>query len=318
MKAERNRTLEIEAWEEPILREQISTSYSEGTLPINTLFQSYMEEVLPKLPDHYFDLVFLDPPYNLNKDFGTVKFKSKGITGYLDYIESWIDEVIRVLKPSGSLYFCGDWRSSTAIQLALEPRLSINNRITFQREKGRGAQRNWKNAHEDIWFATANSEYYFDVESVKIKRKVIAPYKIDGKPKDWIQEQEGDFRLTFPSNFWDDISIPFWSMPENTPHPTQKPEKLLARIILASCPVGGLVLDPFLGSGTTAVVAKKLGRKYVGIEANPEYCLFAAKRLKMAEEDRSIQGYSQGIFWERNSEPANLKRNKTTTHPTLF
>ena len=90
-------------------------------------------------------------------------------------------------------------------------------------------------------------------------------------------------------------------MPENTDHPTQKPEKLIAKLILASCPKEGIVLDPFLGSGTTSVVAKKLGRHYCGIEINEEYALLAEKRLYMANNDKNIQGYCDGVFWERNT-----------------
>ena len=90
-------------------------------------------------------------------------------------------------------------------------------------------------------------------------------------------------------------------MPENTPHPTQKPEKLYAKLILASSKPGDRIFDPFLGSGTAAVVAKKLDRRYCGIEANTEYCLWAAKRLQQADHNQSIQGYEDGVFWERNS-----------------
>jgi len=137
---------------------------------------------------------------------------------------------------------------------------------------------------------------------VKLKRRVIAPYReAGGEPKDWESTEEGNYRLTHPSNIWSDITIPFWSMPENTDHPTQKPEKLIAKLILASAPVDGFVFDPFLGSGTTAVVAKKLGRRFCGMELNEEYCCWAAKRLRIADEDPSIQGYSHGVFWERNS-----------------
>jgi site-specific DNA-methyltransferase (adenine-specific) len=176
------------------------------------------------------------------------------------------------------------------------------NRITWQREKGRGAARNWKNSMEDIWFGVADeNNYYFNTESVKQKRRVIAPYRRNGKPKDWQDSDDGKFRLTYPSNFWDDISVPYWSMPENTDHPTQKPEKLLAKLILASCPDGGIVFDPFLGSGTTSVAAKKLGRRYVGIELNEEYCCLAEKRLAAAETCKTIQGYADGVFWERNT-----------------
>ena len=155
---------------------------------------------------------------------------------------------------------------------------------------------------EDIWFAVKNPDNYcFNVEAVKMKRKVIAPYKENGTPKDWESTSEGRYRLTHPSNFWDDISVPFWSMPENTDHPTQKPEKLYAKLILASSQPGQLVFDPFLGSGTASVVAKKLGRHYCGVEINEEYCLWAEKRLQMADSDPNIQGYSDGVFWERNT-----------------
>jgi site-specific DNA-methyltransferase (adenine-specific) len=90
-------------------------------------------------------------------------------------------------------------------------------------------------------------------------------------------------------------------MPENTEHPTQKPEKLLAKIILASTREGDLILDPFSGSGTTAVVAKKLKRDFTGIERDEKYCLLTEKRLALAETDKAIQGFSDGVFWERNS-----------------
>ena len=224
---------------------------------------------------------------------------------YESYVDTWLPLVCKKLKANGSLYLCGDWKSTSALQRSLEKNLAVINRITWEREKGRGAKSNWKNGMEDIWFAVKNpNEYYSDIEAVKQKRKVIAPYKQDGKPKDWQETEDGNFRLTYPSNFWDDISIPFWSMPENTDHPTQKPEKLCAKLILASCPKDGLVFDPFLGSGTSAVTAKKLGRRYCGIELNEEYCLYTAKRLLMADKDNGIQGYIDGVFWERNSAPA--------------
>jgi site-specific DNA-methyltransferase (adenine-specific) len=139
------------------------------------------------------------------------------------------------------------------------------------------------------------------LDAVKLKRKVLAPYKENGKPKDWEQNSEGSFRLTHPSNIWNDITVPFWSMPENTEHPTQKPEKLLAKIILASSRPGEIIFDPFLGSGTTAVVAKKLERNFVGVEKDKKFSLIALKRLAKAEDDKNIQGFSDGIFWERNS-----------------
>ena len=261
-----------------------------------------MLEVLPRLPSEMADLIIVDPPYNLFKDFGGLRFSSMSSADYEAYLDSWMGELVRILKKDGSLYVCGDWKSSLAIQRSISNKLTVMNRITWGREKGRGAKANWKNSMEDIWFAVKDSkDYFFNLDAVRMRRRVIAPYKLNGTPKDWNESEEGNFRDTAPSNFWDDISIPFWSMPENTDHPTQKPEKLVAKLILASSEKDDLVFDPFLGSGTTSVVAKKLGRHYAGIEQNPEYACLCEKRLARAESDASIQGFSGGVFWERNS-----------------
>ncbi|MBO6149194.1 MAG: site-specific DNA-methyltransferase [Lachnospiraceae bacterium] len=257
-------------------------------------------EVLKHLPEESVDLVIADPPYNLTKSFNGKDFKKMKGSDYEEYTRKWISLVSPLLKPDASIYVCCDWESSLIIGKVLKDSFKVRNRITWQREKGRGAKANWKNSMEDIWFATKGDKYTFNLEAVKIRKKVIAPYRVDGVPKDWEETEKGNFRDTCPSNFWDDISIPFWSMSENTAHPTQKPEKLMAKIILASSNTGDVVFDPFLGSGTTSVAAKKLGRHYLGIEKEEQYCLWAEERLKMAEKDKSIQGYVDGVFWERN------------------
>jgi site-specific DNA-methyltransferase (adenine-specific) len=272
-------------------------------------------ECIDEIPNQYFDLIIIDPPYNLDKTFHGQKFSAMKSADYEDYLRSWFYKVCDKLKDNGSLYMCGDWKCTSSMQRVIEERLTVLNRISWQREKGRGAMSNWKNGMEDIWFAVKNpKDYYFNVQAVMMKRKVIAPYRVDGKPKDWDETESGNFRMTYPSNFWDDISIPFWSMPENTDHPTQKPEKLYAKLILASSKEGDHIFDPFLGSGTTAVVAHKLNRHYVGIEINPLYCQWAAKRLIEAQQDKAIQGYADGVFWERNTlntQNKTVKRRKT-------
>ena len=262
--------------------------------------------VLKLLPAGSVDLLIVDPPYNLDKDFNGKKFKRSDDEMYEKYTREWIEAVLPLLKETASVYVCCDWMSSYVIAKVLKEYFYLQNRITWQREKGRGALSNWKNGMEDIWFATVSKKYTFNIEDVKIRRRVIAPYKVNGKPKDWEETEDGNFRNTYPSNFWDDISIPYWSMPENTAHPTQKPEKLLAKLILASSNEGDVVLDPFLGSGSTSVTAKKLNRHYIGIEQNPTYCVWAEKRLENAESDSTIQGYADGVFWERNT--AQLQR----------
>lgn len=302
-RADRNRTLTVTEEEQPSLErlvvgiDELSAQYQD-----NRVVNADLMECLDLIPDEHFDLVIIDPPYNLDKDFNGNKFAAMLPDDYEAYLRSWFYKVCDKLKSNGSLYMCGDWKCSSSMQRVIEERLTVLNRITWQREKGRGAKSNWKNGMEDIWFAVKNkNDYYFDIESVMMKRKVLAPYKVDGKPKDWEETDAGNFRLTCPSNFWDDISIPFWSMPENTDHPTQKPEKLYAKLILASSKPGDCVFDPFMGSGTSAVVAQKLGRNFCGVEINKEYCLWAVKRLNMALADKTIQGYADGVFWERNT-----------------
>jgi len=256
----------------------------------------------PFLPEEFVDLLILDPPYNLTKNYNGHIFRSQEAEAYTSWFDDVAASLLPFLRPAASVYVCSDWRTSNLVCPVLDKYLHVRTRITWEREKGRGAKANWKNNTEDIWFCTVSEDYYFNVEAVKLKRRVIAPYRFDdGEPKDWEETQNGSYRLTYPSNLWSDITIPFWSMPENTDHPTQKPEKLLAKLLLASSRPNDFVFDPFLGSGTSAVVAKKLHRRFCGIEIHRAYCCWAAKRLQQAEDESTIQGYSDGVFWERNS-----------------
>ncbi|MCR5322615.1 MAG: site-specific DNA-methyltransferase [Lachnospiraceae bacterium] len=312
MKTSRNKTIDIGIDEGQAYLERCIKVTEKVTLDriLDKTIIGDTFETLPLLPVGFIDLLIVDPPYNLDKDFHGKCFKKTTDEQYEKYTREWVTKILPLLKPEATIYVCCDWISSPAVYNVLKEHFHIRNRITWQREKGRGALHNWKNGMEDIWFATNSKTYKFNVESVKMRRKVIAPYKTDGKPKDWEETETGNYRNTYPSNFWDDISIPYWSMPENTAHPTQKPEKLLAKLILASSDSGDVVFDPFLGSGSTSVTAKKLGRHYAGIEMNEQYCVWAEKRLEMADGDSSVQGYTDGVFWERNT-LAEQKKHKT-------
>jgi site-specific DNA-methyltransferase (adenine-specific) len=318
-RAPRNRTLTITENERAFLKKRLFVPNKEKMTVsqiTNTTICGDLFNIIDLLPVEFVDLLIIDLPYNLNKNFNGFKFSKSSDEAYLEYLLSWFPGIVKTLNPTGSVYICGDWKSTFCLYQIMRDFTVIRNRIIWQREKGRGAKANWKNAAEDIWFGTRSDEYYFNADAVKQKRKVIAPYRKNGKPKDWEETIDGNFRMTYPSNFLDDISIPYWSMPENTDHPTQKPEKLIAKLILASCPENGTVLDPFLGSGTTSVVAKKLGRKYVGIEINEEYCCWAEKRLLLSDDDKTIQGYSGGVFWERNTLNLQMKESKNTEQKT--
>ncbi len=308
--APRNRTILLDDKEVEKYRRKIVYSDDKTNLKNikNKIICGDAFETLKRLPKNRFDLLFADPPYNLSKNFGKNSFKQTSIEEYEIWLDSWLKDCVKLLKPTASIYICGDWRSASGIQRIGMKYFNLRNRITWEREKGRGAKTNWKNSSEDIWFFTMSDDYYFDVEAVKMKRKVIAPYKENGKPKDWEEGKNGNFRLTSPSNLWTDLSVPFWSMPENTEHPTQKPEKLLAKIILASTKENDLILDPFAGSGTTAVTAKKLNRDFTCIEADENYCFLTEKRLEMAEKIKTIQGFNDGVFWERNSSQVKSKK----------
>ena len=309
LKSAKNKTIDLtEAQGEEYLARCIHLRKAAGSDEVkDALIVGDAFAVLQKLPKASVDLLIVDPPYNLNKDFGSNSFRKLKPEEYRAFTARWIEAALPLLKENASVYVCCDWESSMIIGPLLQQYFTVRNRITWQREKGRGAKSNWKNGMEDIWFATVGKEYTFDLAAVKQRKRVLAPYRADGVAKDWEQTDEGKFRSTCPSNFWDDLSVPYWSMAENTAHPTQKPEKLYAKLILASSKPGDVILDPFAGSGSALVTAKKLGRHFIGIECNRTYCVWAQKRLELANTDKRIQGYQNGVFWERNSVPRNKK-----------
>lgn len=276
-------------------------------------------DAAPRLPSGFVDLLILDPPYNLTKNYHGKIFMETEKAEYAAWFEKVIRSIRHTLKAEASVYVCADWRTSIIIAPILERHFQVRNRITWEREKGRGAKFNWKNNIEDIWFCTTGGKYFFNVDAVKLKRRVVAPYRENGRPKDWREEADGNYRLTHPSNVWTDISVPFWSMPENTDHPTQKPEKLLAKLILASSRAGDMIFDPFMGSGTTAVAARKLRRHFVCVELNREYCCWGQKRILRAASGDPIQGYAGNVFWERNTFGSQTKRaGKASAQETLL
>ncbi len=303
IKAPRNKTIELSPKETALyvsetLRPKAKLKISEAK---NRVFWGDCLKIMNKLPEKCVDLMIVDPPYNLTKNFGQSVFKEMDFDSYKKWFETWIKKTLPLLKDNASVYICSDWKTSICIPEIAGKYFILQNRISWEREKGRGSKNNWKNCLEDIWFFTKSKNYTFNLEAVKVQRPVIAPYRDKkGNPKDWSFNGKEKFRLTHPSNIWTDISIPFWSMSENTSHPTQKPEKLLAKLILASSNEGDMVFDPFLGSGTTAVTAKKLNRNFMGIEKEKEYAALAIKRLKIADENNQIQGLENGIFKARN------------------
>ena len=298
MASSRNKTIKLTELDRIELRPKLLTP-SEITESItNATILGDTFEALPKLPRQCVDLAIIDPPYNLYKKVGAKTFGKQSIPDYTDWITGLLALVIPTLKPTATLYLCGDWTTSLSLYgAAMCLKLHVRNRITWQR-KAPGAKYNYKNAHEDVWFCTVSNKYTFNV--VKTRKKVLFPYKHDAS--DWTKDSSGQaWRDEYPSNMWTDITLPFWSMAENTDHPTQKSEKFSAKLILASSNPGDVVLSPFAGVSTDCVAAKKLGRKYIGIELQEDFALIGQKRLQAADTDSRIQGYHDGVFWERNA-----------------
>jgi len=138
----------------------------------NAIVKGDISEVVPLLPNGFVDLLILDPPYNLTKTFASIAFRKRSLAEYAAWLENLLIRLLPKLKNTASVYVCSEWHSSTAVHLVLDKLLKVRNRITWEREKGRGARANWKNASEDIWFATVSDDYIFNIDAVKLKRKV--------------------------------------------------------------------------------------------------------------------------------------------------
>ena len=203
-RAPRNRTLtcsgeEVERLKGQLLEFEASASLSQIR---DRIIHGDTFETLSHLPAGFVDLLIVDPPYNLSKNYHGHLFKEKEKDAYAQWFRGFLSIVKPLLKQEATVYVCSDWKTTLVIAPILEEEFFVRNRITWEREKGRGAKTNWKNNTEDIWFCTQGKEYFFDVDAVKLKRKVIAPYRVDGKPKDWDEGEAGNYRLTHPSNIW--------------------------------------------------------------------------------------------------------------------
>ena len=186
-RAPRNRTIDLSEEERRVYKQKLVqlSQLTELEAIVNCTIHQDLLTALRWLPEHFVDLLFIDPPYNLDKTFNDSSFKRRDLAGYAEWLDTYLQGLEPILKPTASIYLCSDWRSSPAVFDVIKDRFQVRNRITWEREKGRGAARNWKNASEDIWFCTVSDAYTFNVEAVKLKRKVIAPYRMAGKPKDW-------------------------------------------------------------------------------------------------------------------------------------
>ncbi|MFZ6815871.1 DNA-methyltransferase [Undibacterium sp. Rencai35W] len=231
---------------------------------------------LARIPDASVDLLLADPPYGLGKDYGNDSDKMAS-ADYLAWTEQWIDAALPKLKANGSLYIFLTWRYSPEIFVMLKQRMTMMNEIVWDRRVPSmgGSVRKYSSVHDTIGFFVKAKDYFFDLDAIRI------PYDAETKKARSRKIFEGAkwLELGFnPKDVWS-VSRLHREHAEREDHPTQKPLEIVERMIKASCPVGGIVLDPFMGSGTTAVAARNCGRDYVGFELNEEYCERTAARL---------------------------------------
>ncbi|MEO8838603.1 MAG: site-specific DNA-methyltransferase [Herbaspirillum sp.] len=231
---------------------------------------------LARIPDAAIDLLIADPPYRLGKDYGNDSDKMAS-ADYLAWMQRWIDVALPKLKPNGSLYIFLTWRHAPEIFVMLKARMTMLNEIIWDRRVPSmgGGTRRYSSVHDTIGFFAKSHEHYFDLDAIRI------PY--DEKTK------KARSRSIFVGAKWLELGYnpkDVWSVSrlhrehrERADHPTQKPLEIIERMVRASCPAGGVVLDPFLGSGTSAVAAKRCGRDFVGFELNPDYCAMTRQRL---------------------------------------
>ncbi|HQE93524.1 MAG TPA: adenine-specific DNA-methyltransferase [Anaerolineae bacterium] len=231
------------------------------------------------IPDASVDLVFADPPYNIGKNFNGRRDKWASDDEYLDWCYQWLDLCIRKLKPTGSLYLMAATQYMPYLDIYLGKKLHILSRIVwFYDSSGVQAKRYFGSLYEPILFCVKDvKQYTFNSNDILIEAKTGAKRKLIDyrKPVPSMYNTQ-----KVPGNVWE-IPRVRYRMAEYENHPTQKPLALLERIILASSNPGDLVIDPFAGTFTTSVVAKKWKRRSIGIEIEEEYIKIGLRRLEI-------------------------------------
>ncbi|OIO21323.1 adenine-specific DNA-methyltransferase [Candidatus Micrarchaeota archaeon CG1_02_47_40] len=234
-------------------------------------------KILKNLPDKSVDLIFADPPYNIGKNFNGYKDKWESDEKYLEWCYEWIELCINKLKNNGSIYLMGATQYAPFFDIFLRKKMHVLARIIWYYDSsGVQAKNYYGSLYEPILFAVKDkNDYVFNAQDILIEAKTGAKRKLIDYRKAVPSVYNS---LKVPGNVWYIPRVRF-RMPEYEEHPSQKPEALLNRIILASSNPGDVILDPFSGTFTTSVVARKLNRKSIGIELDDDYFNNGKRRL---------------------------------------
>lgn len=240
-------------------------------------------KILKSMKNGVVDLIFADPPYNINKNFGNNIDKWESKEAYIEWCKIWLDECMRILKPNGTMYFMTATQHMSYLDVYMSDTYNVLSRIIWSYDSsGVQSKKIYGSLYEPILMVTktANSKYIFNYEDILVEAKTGAKRKLIDYRKNPPQPYNTQ---KIPGNVWEFSRVRF-KMDEYENHPTQKPESLLERIIKASSNKGDIVMDPFSGSFTTAAVAVRLGRKAIGIDLNQEYFEMGLRRTDIAME----------------------------------
>ena len=268
----------------------------------NKIFNKDCLVGIKKIPNNSLDLVIADPPYCLGKDYenNSDKLDSKE---YLEWTYQWIDEIIPKLKDTGSFYIFLSWQYSPEIFSYIKTKMLMINEVIWDRRVPSmgGSTRKFSSVHDNIgFFVKKDKKYFFDIDSIRI------PYDEETKKartrsifvgKKWLEVGYN------PKDIWS-VSRIHAQAPERQNHPTQKPLEIIERIIKASCPIGGIVLDPFMGTGTTAIAAINTKRNYVGFEINKNYCKIINQRI--IDNKKKVSLFKENVITE-NTLPTTIR-----------
>lgn len=221
---------------------------------------------LKQIPAESVDVIIADPPYNLGKDYGNGSDEFS-FEEYIAFSQAWLANCKRVLRETGTIYVFMGVRFISYVYQILEKKLDLNfnSWICWHYTQGIGKTKGFSPRHDDILMFTKSQKFKFNLDAIRVPQKYY--------------RERNNMRGANPGDVWD-FSHVHYSHPNRQNHPTQKPEGLIERMVLASSDEGDLVLDPFAGSGTTARVCQQLGRQCIAIESNHEFISQIKERLK--------------------------------------
>ena len=260
------------------------------------LWQGDSVEWLKSLPDNSIDMIFADPPYNIRKaDWDTFESQEE----YIRFSMKWIEQAARALKPTGTLFICGFSEILADLKHPASKYFKSCRWIIWHYKNKANLGKDWGRSHESILHFRKTQNFTFNIDDVRIpysehtlkypshpqaktsqygngknNNHIWEPNPIGAKPKDVLEIPQDIIEVPTTCN----------GMHEKTPHPTQKPEELLRKLILASSNVGDIIADPFCGSGTTAICSEQLQRKWKACDLSPEYLDWAVNRIELVEE----------------------------------